>query len=95
MTPLAGEIAASAQTNDSSDSKASSDQEAAAKKKRQPRGSFVVAPLPISSPALGSGIVPVVAYILSLPSQDQTSEPSGRCYFTLGPHVFSAPVYFF
>jgi len=76
MTPLAGQIAASAQTNDSSDSKALSHQDAAPKKKCQPRGSFVVAPLPISSPALGSGAVPVVAYIFQLPTKDQTALPS-------------------
>src|SRR5690349_1885433 len=27
------------------------------------KGSFVIAPLPISSPALGTGIIPVVGYI--------------------------------
>jgi len=39
-------------------------------------GAFIVAPLPISSPAIGSGIVPVVAYIFSLGGKDQISAPS-------------------
>ncbi|MGB6302263.1 MAG: hypothetical protein WBF45_00830, partial [Acidobacteriaceae bacterium] len=33
------------------------------KKKLLPRGSIAAAPIPISSPAIGSGIVPVVGYI--------------------------------
>jgi len=40
------------------------------------RGSFVLAPLPISSPALGSGIIPIGAYIFSLSSRDKISPPS-------------------
>jgi len=37
-------------------------------------GAFVIAPLPISSPALGSGVVPVFAYIF--PTGDKTSPAS-------------------
>jgi len=40
--------------------------EAQSSKKRERRGSFVVAPIPISSPALGTGIIPVLGYILPL-----------------------------
>jgi len=40
------------------------------------RGEFVVAPLPISSPALGTGIVPVVGYIFPISTRDKTSPPS-------------------
>jgi hypothetical protein len=43
---------------------------------KQAGGSFVIAPLPISSPALGSGIVPVLAYIFPLERGDKTSPPS-------------------
>jgi outer membrane protein assembly factor BamA len=43
---------------------------------KQNGGSFVIAPLPISSPALGSGIVPVLAYIFPLNRSDKTSPPS-------------------
>ncbi|MGC1417627.1 MAG: hypothetical protein WA817_20220 [Candidatus Acidiferrum sp.] len=35
--------------------------------------SFIVAPLPISSPALGSGIVPVFAYIFPIEKTDKAS----------------------
>jgi hypothetical protein len=40
------------------------------------RGSLIVAPLPISSPALGSGIIPVCAYIFTLRSKDKLSPAS-------------------
>jgi Omp85 superfamily domain len=43
---------------------------------KQDGGSFVIAPLPISSPAFGSGIVPVLAYIFPLSRSDKTSPPS-------------------
>jgi hypothetical protein len=46
------------------------------KKKRDPRRAFVIAPLPISSPALGSGIVPVVGYIFPFSTKDKVSPPS-------------------
>jgi hypothetical protein len=45
-------------------------------KKSGRRGSFVVAPLPISSPALGTGIVPILGYIFPLRKDDHVSPPS-------------------
>jgi len=45
------------------DQKASARNHAAREKKHEGGGALIFAPLPISSPALGSGIVPVVAYI--------------------------------
>lgn len=51
-------------------------QEKSQKSSHGDRGSFVVAPLPISSPALGSGIVPVLAYIFPLSASDKTSPAS-------------------
>ncbi|HXW90173.1 MAG TPA: BamA/TamA family outer membrane protein [Terriglobales bacterium] len=39
-------------------------------------GSFVVAPLPIVSPAIGTGIVPVLGYIFSLEENDANPQPS-------------------
>lgn len=42
---------------------------------REP-GALVVAPLPISSPALGAGIVPVLAYISPISRSDKTSPAS-------------------
>jgi hypothetical protein len=46
------------------------------KKKREKRGSFVIAPIPISNPALGSGIVPVVGFIFPITRKDKVSPPS-------------------
>jgi hypothetical protein len=46
------------------------------KEKGPARGSFVLAPLPIVSPAIGSGIVPVLAYIFPFQVKDETSPPS-------------------
>jgi hypothetical protein len=51
-------------------------QEQPPKKGQRERGSFVAAPLPISSPALGSGIVPVLAYIFPISTTDKISPPS-------------------
>src|SRR5215831_5985139 len=45
-------------------------------KKASRNGSFVFAPLPISSPAIGSGIVPVVGYIFSPNPKDSVSPAS-------------------
>ena len=44
--------------------------------KEQQKGSFVIAPLPIVSPAIGSGIVPVLAYIFPFQMRDENSPPS-------------------
>ena len=46
------------------------------KKKLGGPGSFVVAPLPISSPAIGSGFVPVLGYIFPFSKNDKVSPPS-------------------
>jgi hypothetical protein len=46
------------------------------KKKLGGSGAILVAPLPISSPAIGSGLVPVVAYIFPLSAKDKVSPPS-------------------
>jgi hypothetical protein len=51
-------------------------QQDASPRNKQDRGAFVIAPLPISSPALGSGIVPLLAYIFPLHNSDKTSPPS-------------------
>lgn len=39
-------------------------------------GSLIIAPLPISSPALGTGMVPVLGYIFPLQKKDKVSPPS-------------------
>ena len=46
------------------------------KDKKPARGAFVVAPLPISSPAIGTGIVPVLGYIFPFSTKDKISPPS-------------------
>jgi Omp85 superfamily domain len=46
------------------------------KKKSDQSGSFVVAPLPIVSPALGAGIIPILGYITPIPKHDRAIEPS-------------------
>ena len=46
------------------------------KEKKPSRGSIIVAPIPISSPAVGSGIIPVVGYIFPLRKKDLISPPS-------------------
>ena len=51
------------------------------KKEKKPRkkllpGSFVVAPLPIVSPAIGDGNIPVVGYIFPFSKNDKISPPS-------------------
>jgi hypothetical protein len=46
------------------------------KKKSSKLAGLVVAPLPISSPAIGSGIVPVIGYIFPFSKNDKVSPPS-------------------
>jgi surface antigen Omp85-like protein len=46
------------------------------KKKATLRGDFVIVPIPISSPALGSGIIPVLGYIFPLSKNDTISPAS-------------------
>jgi hypothetical protein len=69
------------------------------KKKHPSRGSLVVAPLPISSPAIGTGIIPVLGYIFPFRKNDKVSPPStigvagvitnnSSRAFGLGGHVF-------
>jgi hypothetical protein len=44
--------------------------------KLDPNGSIVAAPVPIVSPALGAGIIPVMGYITPIPAKDKKIEPS-------------------
>jgi hypothetical protein len=63
-------------------------------KTRAHRGEFVVAPLAISSPALGTGIVSVAGYIFPISTRDKTSPPSTiwrRRTATLKPFVNTHP----
>jgi hypothetical protein len=53
---------------------------AGAKPKKQKRGQLIIAPIPISSPAVGSGLVLAVGYVFKLNQNDKSSPPS-----TVGP----------
>jgi hypothetical protein len=46
------------------------------KKKTEKRGSLVIAPIPISSPAFGSGLLLITGYVFKLNENDKTSPPS-------------------
>jgi hypothetical protein len=46
------------------------------KPKKQKRGSFIIAPIPISSPAFGSGLLLITSYVFKFDEQDKTSPPS-------------------
>ena len=46
------------------------------KPKKEKRGALVAAPIPISSPAIGSGVVLVGGYIFALRKSDKISQPS-------------------
>jgi hypothetical protein len=46
------------------------------KKKHDGRGAFVIAPIPLSSPAIGSGVVLAVGYIFPFSKTDKVSPPS-------------------
>jgi hypothetical protein len=55
---------------------AAENQENTNKNKKEPRGAIVVAPIPISSPAIGSGVVLVGGYIFPFRKADTVSPPS-------------------
>ena len=68
---------ADAQSKKFSTTKSESDQPLAeTEKKPEHRGSIVVAPLPISSSAIGTGLVPILGYIFPFSKNDKTSPPS-------------------
>jgi hypothetical protein len=69
------------------------------KRKKDRRGSMLIAPQPLVSPAIGSGIIPVVAYIFPFSKNDEVSPPStvgaaglitdnGTRAFALGAQLF-------
>jgi len=70
------------------------------KEKGEKRGSLVIAPIPISSPAFGSGLLLITGYVFKLNEQDKTSPPSwlgGAGAFTnngTGALVLGARLYF-
>jgi hypothetical protein len=73
--------------------------EAEVKEERHRRGAILIAPLPIVSPAIGSGIIPIVGYIFPFQENDKVSPPSvigaaglftnnGSRAFALGGELF-------
>lgn len=52
------------------------DQDDPAKPKKKKRGSLIIAPIPITSPAVGSGLVMAVGYVFKLNEDDKRSPPS-------------------
>ena len=52
------------------------DQDTDKNKQKEKRGSFIIAPIPISSPAFGSGLLLITAYVFKLNQEDSVSPPS-------------------
>jgi hypothetical protein len=75
-TKVADKQTSHATKDQAPDQKASVQKGAPREKKPEGSGALVIAPLPISSPALGSGIVPVFAYIFSLGGTNDSSPAS-------------------
>jgi hypothetical protein len=75
-TPTAAQEPTCSQSIHNPKSKACADRGEPPGSKQKDRGTFVAAPLPISSPALGSGAIPVAAYIFSFNANDKASSPS-------------------
>jgi Omp85 superfamily domain len=63
------------EANDAHDAQDSQVDDKAAPKKEK-RGSLVIAPIPISSPAFGSGLLLIAGYVFKLNEQDKSSPPS-------------------
>jgi hypothetical protein len=61
-------------SSSSQDGKKAKETQTSASTKR--RGHLVIAPIPVSSPAVGSGVIPVVGYIFPVSRNDTTSPPS-------------------
>src|SRR5215204_692286 len=64
------------QAKDHAPASATQDDQEPDKKKTEKRGSLVIAPIPISSPAFGSGLLLITGYVFKLNEQDKTSPPS-------------------
>ena len=71
-TPSDSQTTTASPTTDSTDNK----QDPNDQQKKQKRGSLVIAPIPISSPAFGSGLVLVAGYVFKFDKDDDVSPPS-------------------
>jgi hypothetical protein len=56
--------------------KSDNTEEKKGKKEEKHRGSLVIAPLPLVSPAIGSGVIPIAGYIFPFSKNDKVSPPS-------------------
>jgi hypothetical protein len=74
--PEAVPVASGSDAKQDHKSEQTNEEKAQDKEKPESSGSIVVAPLPVASPALGAGIVPVVGYIVPLQKEDKISPPS-------------------
>lgn len=72
-TPVLGQ--SSSPTPDADDS-ANDKQDNDKKPAKEKRGSLVIAPIPISSPAFGSGLLLITAYVFQFDKEDEVSPPS-------------------
>ena len=52
------------------------DKDDPAKPQKKKRGTWIIAPIPISSPAIGSGLVLALGYVFKLDESDDVSPPS-------------------
>src|SRR5215212_52244 len=88
------------QSKDHTPASATQNDQETDKKKTEKRGSLVIAPIPISSPAFGSGLLLITGYVFKLNEQDKTSPPSwlggGGVYTNNGTRglVLGARLYF-
>jgi Omp85 superfamily domain len=64
------------QTKDQSPDSTKQQKDEQGKQKSEKRGSLVIAPIPISSPAFGSGLLLIVGYVFKFDKDDEVSPPS-------------------
>ncbi len=64
------------QSKDQAPASATQEDQEPEKEKKEKRGSLVIAPIPISSPAFGSGLLLITGYVFKLNEEDKTSPPS-------------------
>jgi hypothetical protein len=72
----AGEQQSNAASPSTTGNRTGSDQAAKKEEKNEKRGAIVAAPLPISSPAIGTGIIPFAGYIFHIDKTDKITPPS-------------------
>src|SRR6266850_893594 len=73
--PPAADIITTEQKSNAS-SEAATKKDPQTKSKKDKRGSIIVAPIPISSPAFGSGLLLITAYVFKWDENDKKSPPS-------------------